>query len=140
MWMIIYTLVFCAFFDFCYSVSVFFFYSVDCTPQRIPWWLDSTFKLLDRFIAYYIWLYPLLWLFWPTIKRHDEQKQYERSVKWLLAGSEVSSKTQKIMSSDGTDQLLNSKDKVYLETPNIELDSDSDLDNYSDGSDDDNKN
>jgi len=32
MWMIIYTMVFCAFFDFCYSISVFFFYSVNCTP------------------------------------------------------------------------------------------------------------
>jgi hypothetical protein len=91
MWMIIYTMVFCAFFDFCYSVCVFIFYSLDCTPQRIPWWLDSTFKFMDRFIAYYLWLYPLLWIFWPSIRRVDEQKRYDRANKYLNSNSSISS-------------------------------------------------
>lgn len=77
MWLIIYTMSFCAFFDFCYSVSVFIWYSPDCTPQRIPWMLDSFFKFDDRFIAYYIWLYPLLYTFWPNIRRKKERDNYK---------------------------------------------------------------
>lgn len=77
MWVIIYTMAFCAFFDFCYSVSVFIWYTPDCTPQRIPWMLDSFFKFCDRFIAYYIWLYPLLHTFWPSSRREGERQKYK---------------------------------------------------------------
>ena len=59
---------FCAAFDFVYSLSVFIYYSPDCTPRKIPFWLDSLFKFMDRFIAYYVWLYPLLYTFWPSFK------------------------------------------------------------------------
>lgn len=42
---------------------------------------------MDRFIAYYLWLYPLLYTFWPSFKNTKQQQIYKKSVEYLRNGS-----------------------------------------------------
>lgn len=136
----------CTLFDFSYSACVFVWYSENCTPQRIPWWLDSTFKFCDRFIAYYIWLYPLLYSFWPSVKNTKKKETYDRSIGYLRLPSDAFkfappkdpnfNQNEAIIGSEGVAPMGNSG---YQESmPNIELDSDPgspDSDRSSDNSD-----
>ena len=106
MWIIIFTMLGCSLFDFCYSLAIFFLYTPECTPARIPFCLDSTFKFLDRFIAYYLWLYPLLWMFWPTKKNLDARKKYTKTMRYLygsITGSSGrSTKTKNMLMNSNT--------------------------------------
>jgi hypothetical protein len=122
---------FCAFFDFCYSVNVFIWYTPECTPQRIPFWLDSLFKFADRFIAYYIWLYPLLHTFWPSVRRKDERDKYKQTVKFLRSDS-IEWKKVNVERVDPVKVIMSNRDyetpvgMIYDTTPNVELESEDD--------------
>jgi hypothetical protein len=123
MWLIVITMLFCATFDFIYSLSVFIYYSPSCTPQRIPFWLDSTFKFMDRFIAYYLWLYPLLYTFWPSFKNTKQQQIYKKSVEFLRNNSIRSFQS---LSNSGTDVHYTTINPMTLSTPNVVLMSEDD--------------
>ena len=160
MWIIIYTMLSCTVFDFIYSLCIFILYSPECTPQRIPYWLDSTFKFMDRFIAYYLWLYPLLWMFWPTKKNLEKEKKYRRTMKYLYGSINGSGRQTKTRMTGGGNAMMTSAgsysalyasngmmgvvlDGPMMSEPNVELMSDDeefDEDNSSEESDTDKNN
>lgn len=43
----------------------------------------SLFKLFDRFISTYLWLYPILYVFWPNTRRKNEENNYNVSINSL---------------------------------------------------------
>lgn len=59
-------------FNLIYSIMVFFMFDSTCYPQRISQFANSWFTLIDRVVSYFIWFYPIMYLFWPT-KRHQVQ-------------------------------------------------------------------
>lgn len=65
-------------FNWVYSFMVFFMFNSDCYPQRISEFANSWFTLIDRIDSYFIWFYPILYLFWPTKKHIAQSKRIER--------------------------------------------------------------
>ena len=63
-------------FNFVYSICVKILYNSECAPQRISLTLDSVFKLFDRVVAYVIWFYPVIYLFWPTKRNIHQEERY----------------------------------------------------------------
>ena len=66
MWIVIATLLFSTLFDLIYSIAVFFLYADQCYPQRISQTWDSLWKFIDRFVTQVVWIYPVIWVFWPS--------------------------------------------------------------------------
>jgi hypothetical protein len=54
----------------------------------MPMPLYSFFKFIDRFFMYYFWVYPLLYVFWPTSRRQKEEESYNSSVASISASDD----------------------------------------------------
>ena len=88
MWMVIFSLLFGVVFDTTYTLTVFFAADQDCNFPNVKQWLPDTYQLFDRFFMYFFWVYPLLYVFWPSVKTLKEQKDYHSSLLALLSPSE----------------------------------------------------
>lgn len=70
----------CTVVNLIYSVCVDILYDAQCYPQHIPLWLDSVFSFLLKLDAYFIWYWPLIFLFWPTRRHVTQQKRIEKVI------------------------------------------------------------
>ena len=66
-----------------YSVSTYYLSGDKCEPVRISFALDSFFVAFDRFVNYQSWFIPLIWIYWPTRARKEENRRRHRAVKSL---------------------------------------------------------
>ena len=65
-------------FNLVYSFMVLFMYNDKCYPTRINESLNSFFTLVDRIDSYFIWFYPIIYLFWPTKQNIDKEKRISK--------------------------------------------------------------
>lgn len=61
-----------------YSIIVRALYNKNCQPPDGDVALDSFFKFLDRFDAFLVWQYPIIYLFWPTMKLMKQERRMKR--------------------------------------------------------------
>lgn len=91
MWVICLSMLFCVFFDTLYTLGVYLWSSHTCDPQVLPQVWSDTMQLLDYFFFYYAWVFPLLYVFWPTQWRVREEENYNASVMSLLEATGTAS-------------------------------------------------
>ena len=48
-----------------YSIFLYFFAGPDCYMQDVSW-IRSLSTVVERSIQFIWWLYPVMWLFWPS--------------------------------------------------------------------------
>lgn len=79
MWLINLTLLFCTFFDSVYTLCVRFF-SYQCTPQHVRQGVSDSIEFFDRFILIFLWVYPVIYVFWPGVRVKKYEQNYKRSI------------------------------------------------------------
>lgn len=62
-------------FNVIYSIVVRALYGQDCYPPSNNLVLDFLLKTLDRLDAYVFWMYPIIYLFWPTRSNLVQEKR-----------------------------------------------------------------
>ena len=70
-----------------YSILVYYLPGEHCSPVRISNELDSFFKFFDRFSTYQSWFIPMIYLYWPTKQRKEENRSRIKAVRTLTAVS-----------------------------------------------------
>lgn len=119
MWLICITMTLCISIDLAYSISLAAFSSQKCTPQLVSQPVSDTFQFIDHFFLSYFWLYPLLYVFWPSTRRIKEQSDYRNSVEQVFLGRDSNtSDTSTILSSTNLPQT--SKGFLRLGEPMVE--------------------
>lgn len=83
MWIVCLSMTFCVFVDLIYSLGVYACTDADCNPSYLSMPFYSLFKFIDRFFMYYAWVYPLIYVFWPSAKGLKEEEDHRNSVKTL---------------------------------------------------------
>ena len=58
----------------------------NCEPVHISWWADSLVKFQDRFLNYQLWLIVMIWLYWPTPSRKQENRSRMKAARTLKTG------------------------------------------------------
>lgn len=62
-----------------YSTVVYLITDANCNVETSQV-ANETLKFLDRLIAYIVWFYPLLYLFWPTKKNLSKNKRINKLI------------------------------------------------------------
>ena len=79
MWMIVLTLLFSSIYDLVYTL-VIFYSSQDCHPRTVRQGVWDFFEFTDRFVLLYIWVYPVLYVFWPSTRVKIQEQNYRNSL------------------------------------------------------------
>ena len=58
----------CVAYNLVYSVWVQLTTNKSCSPVAHHAGINIFFKFSDRFVSYLVWVWPIIYLFWPTIK------------------------------------------------------------------------
>jgi len=90
-------------YNFLYSIIVRLITQSDCTPYDKLEFLVAFLKLLDRLDAFVIWMWPLLYLFWPSKFNTVAQKRIDNQVNEI---SERSSSDSESVTNFRTSELL----------------------------------
>ena len=74
---------------FLYSFFKFTLSGPYCNPTRISLGLNAFFEYLDRFSNFQSWFFPLMWLYWPTKTRKEENRKRRKAAKKLREQSSL---------------------------------------------------
>ena len=75
-----------------------------CYPQRISQFANSMFTLIDRIDSYFIWFYPIIYLFWPTKKHIVQSKRISKVQEYSTTESQRVTVNENSDSSSDDDQ------------------------------------
>ena len=86
--------------------------------MMISFSLSSAFKFFDRFISTYLWLYPMLYTFWPNNRRKNEENNYNTSIQSL----NESFRSNKSNNSNSNFNSAKSKSTAIAHTESVDCD------------------
>jgi hypothetical protein len=86
MWIVIFGCFFSVLVDTIYSLWLFVFSDAHCHVNYISQGTFDALQFFDYLSMYFLWTYPLLYVFWPSVRVFKQQDKYRSAVEAVLAG------------------------------------------------------